>query len=86
MANSDGERDQEIKYAVRDAVIARFGEALSCASFEEACVAIEQNLAAIEQEAARAAQEAGFTGAVEATFGRFAISHARIRRGDRARR
>ncbi len=71
VANSDGERDQEIKYAVRDAVIARFGEALSCASFEEACAAIEQNLAAIEQEAARAAQAAGFTGAVEATFGRF---------------
>ena len=73
VADSDGERDQEIKYAVRDAVIARFGEALSCASFEEACGAIEQNLDAIEQEAARAAEAAGFTGAVEATFGRFAF-------------
>ncbi len=69
IARSDGEADQRIKLAVRDALLEEFGARLQADSFEEASAAIEANLGEIEHTARDTARAMGEMGEVTVTFG-----------------
>lgn len=52
IASSDGEEDQRVKLAVRDAIVARFGPLFSgAADRQAACALAEKELSAIEETA-----------------------------------
>ncbi len=69
IAHSDSAEDQRIKLCVRDALLEKFGQALSAGDFDDACAAVRDHLPAIEAEASRVAAEQGFSGGAVASFG-----------------
>lgn len=79
IANSDSPRDQEIKYAVRDALIEAFGTLLesSASSSNEAFSALEENAESMEQLALETARSMGFTGEVQSQTGRLELPEKR---------
>lgn len=70
VANSDGEADQAVKLAVRDAVLAQI-EALcsDAADVEEAAQRIQENLPLLEHTAGDVLQAEGFAYPAQASFG-----------------
>ena len=73
IAHSDSPYDQSVKLAVRDALIASFGDVLaasSAASSDEAYLALQTHLPDLLHTAQRCARELGFVGAVTAEAGR----------------
>ena len=72
IANSDTECDQELKFAVRDRILDRFGELFSeCHDASAALQAANANLDLIESVAADEISRRGFGYSVSAETGRF---------------
>jgi len=71
IAHSDSPRDQEIKYAVRDALIEAFGELLenSASSSNEVFSMLVKNAECMEQLALETARSMSFSGEVRAETG-----------------
>ncbi len=71
IARSDGEEDQRIKLAVRDALIGEFGARLEADTFAEASAAVQANLEAMRDVARETLLANGDPGEVALTFGPF---------------
>lgn len=71
VANSDGEQDQAIKYAVRDAILAEFGEILriESTSSEAAFHLLQTHAAEMEALARKTAYSYGFEGEITSQVG-----------------
>lgn len=71
VANSDSPHDQEIKYAVRDALIETFGNLLKTAASdaETAFHTLKSNAEAMEDTARKEALSMGYTGSIQAEVG-----------------
>lgn len=80
VAHSDDPADQQLKLAVRDAVIARFGQMLSTIGqqdFASANDLLRKNLMQIQQTAESCARQHGFAGDVRAEAGRMHLPEKR---------
>lgn len=80
VAHSDTPADQQLKLAVRDAVIARFGQMLSTIGqqdFDSANALLKGHLLQIEHTAEACARRHGFAGDVRAEAGRMHLPEKR---------
>ncbi|MEG1890811.1 MAG: stage II sporulation protein R [Clostridia bacterium] len=76
LANSDAAEDQRVKLAVRDALLAAFGERLAKAGTQDAWAVyalLAQSVEEMQAVAEACARENGFTGEVSATVGRMRL-------------
>lgn len=70
LANSDSEDDQQLKYEIRDKLLARYGEALRCArSFDDAEAEVTGMLSDIERDVDGWIREAGYEYKSHVTLG-----------------
>ncbi|MEG0767221.1 MAG: stage II sporulation protein R [Clostridia bacterium] len=69
IAHSDAAEDQSLKLQIRDALLAQCGQALACASYDEACIRLVGELAEMEACAQATARAAGYEGSVRVSFG-----------------
>ena len=71
IANSDSEKDQNVKLKVRDAILEEEGKNLISQSEEECIINVKERLPQIEETANRILKENGFSYRARAVYGKF---------------